>query len=182
MKRSIQAAQDPQRPEIQQPTQQLQPQQPRLTALETPTNATRFILLPATIAGAAATALVDTGSTGTFLSQTFAQRHGISVVKTPDYSAILADGTTAPIAGHTADLSLTIQDHRTSRTHHSKTKLLILPHLDGMDIVLGMDWLQSTTQKSGPARDSSSSRLQKTPLLSAPADISPRPPANKARW
>jgi hypothetical protein len=71
-----------------------------------------------------------------------AHRHGITVVETPDQSAILADGTTAPIAGHTADLSLTIQDHRTSRIHHSKTKFLTLPHLDGMDIVLGMDWLQ----------------------------------------
>jgi hypothetical protein len=101
------------------------------------------ILLPVRVAGSAAIALVDTGASATFMSQEFAQASGIAANPDDSREAVLAEGTTVAIQGRTPDLRVQLTDHRSQRKHQSKVSFHLIPKLDGMDLILGMDWLKA---------------------------------------
>ena len=93
------------------------------------------IIVDVVIAGAPARALVDTGANVSFMSDEFVKSVGIACDNRNAHSASLADGTSVGITGCTPKLSVKLSSVL------SKHKFLVLPNLDGMDVVLGMDYL-----------------------------------------
>jgi hypothetical protein len=77
--------------------------QGRIPTTQAPT-ANRCILLPIHVTKVAATTLIDTGASASFISAEFAQRLGTQFHRTHARRVRLADGTTIDIQGHTKPL------------------------------------------------------------------------------
>jgi hypothetical protein len=84
----------------------------------------------------AATTLIDTGASDSFISAEFAQRLGTQFHRTHTRRVRLADGTTIDIQGRTTPLPCELERLPFSQCFHA------LPNLFGMDLVLGMDFLE----------------------------------------
>ena len=93
------------------------------------------MFLDLAVNGTHARALVDTGANTSFLSRDFASSADIDVRARQTRDVTLADGGTVPMDGVTAPVSLQCGPLRT------QWPLQVLPALDGMDVVLGMDFL-----------------------------------------
>jgi hypothetical protein len=92
--------------------------------------------LPATLLTYPLHALIDSGSSGDFISSTFVQNHNIPTQASPQTSVvILADGTRQETSRMVASASLSIASYKT------EVDLMVLP-LEQYDIILGMPWLE----------------------------------------
>jgi hypothetical protein len=96
---------------------------------------TDTLRLPVTINGINLTALVDSGSTHTFLSEAAVARLGLQVLSQPGLSVKVANGERISSKGQIT-ATLTIGQEKFTTTCYS------LP-LDGFDLVLGVQWLRS---------------------------------------
>jgi hypothetical protein len=83
----------------------------------------------------AATTLIDTGASASFISAKFAKRLGAHFHRTHARRVRLADGTNMDIQGRTTPLPCELERFPFHQCFH------VLPNLDGMDQVLGMDFL-----------------------------------------
>jgi predicted aspartyl protease len=90
--------------------------------------------VPVLIAGKLATALVDTGSTHTFMDLKFSTKINCSTTSNAMEKVIVAGGGELLTGAHVPSISYMIQGHTFSN------EFKILP-LKGYDIVLGGDWL-----------------------------------------
>jgi predicted aspartyl protease len=88
------------------------------------------------IGGTQAVALIDTGSTNTFLDSKFASKTNLTVHTTAAHKVLVAGGGELISAGHIPDCQFKI--HKTAFTHTCK----LLP-LKGYDMVLGANWLKA---------------------------------------
>ena len=88
------------------------------------------------VGGQQAVALIDTGSTNTFLDTEFIKRTKLPVEQTAAQKVLVAGGGELVSAGHVPDRNFTIQN--TKFSHNCK----LLP-LKGYDMVLGANWLQA---------------------------------------
>ena len=83
-------------------------------------------------------ALIDSGASGTFISERFVQQHGLATCKKQDggYDLKAVDGSSLPsVDSETMPLSLVFQKH------YEKVTLDIVP-MAGHDVVLGTPWLE----------------------------------------
>jgi hypothetical protein len=81
-------------------------------------------------------ALIDSGSSGDFISSTFVQKHCIPTQASPQTSVvILADGTRQETSRMVTAAALSIAHY------NAKVDLMVLP-LEQYDIILGMPWLE----------------------------------------
>lgn len=96
---------------------------------------TDTLKLPVSINGITLTALVNSGSTHTFLSDVAVSRLGLQVTTLPDLSVKVANGERISSKGRTT-ATLTIGQENFTTSCYS------LP-LDGLDLVLGVQWLRS---------------------------------------
>ena len=104
------------------------------------------IIVAVVIAGAPARPLVNTGANVSFMSNDFVNSVGIACDTRNAQSASLADGTSVGITGCTPKLSVKLSSVL------PKHKFLILPNLDGMDVVLGMDYLAANDATVHPRK------------------------------
>jgi len=98
------------------------------------------------IAGAPARALVDTGANTSFMSEDFIKSVGIACNTRKSQSASLADGSSVRITGATPTLTVKLSSVL------SKHKFQVLTALDGMDVVLGMDYLSANDATVHPRK------------------------------
>ena len=83
-------------------------------------------------------AMIDSGASGTFISEKFVQQHGLATCKKKDggYELSAVDGSPLPdVDSETTPLSLKFQQH------HEKIVLDVVP-MARHDIVLGTPWLE----------------------------------------
>ena len=95
----------------------------------------RLLILRGSISGAPARFLVDSGSTGNFVSAAFLAQHGFQPTPTDAKDVILADGTL-----HRSDTSLDSVKVRLG-AYRGKVSLRALPLGSDYDVVLGKPWL-----------------------------------------
>ena len=93
-----------------------------------------------------ARALDDTSANVSFMSDDFVKTVGIACDTRSALSASLADGTSVGITGCTLKLSVKLASVLL------KHKFLILPHLDDMDVVLGMHYLATHDARVHPRK------------------------------
>lgn len=85
--------------------------------------------------------LIDSGSSGNFISSSFIEKHKIKTVKTREqYKVTLADGSVQPSRRKIHSAPLSIEEY------NSKEDLIVLP-LSGYDSILGMPWLTKNNPK-----------------------------------
>ena len=86
-------------------------------------------------------ALIDSGSSGDFISSTFVQNHNIPTQPSPHTNVvILADGTKQATSNMVTAASLSIANYSAA------VDLMVLP-LSQYDIILGMPWLERTNPR-----------------------------------
>ncbi|XP_039778416.1 uncharacterized protein LOC120645728 [Panicum virgatum] len=86
--------------------------------------------------GATMVALIDSGSTHSFISDAMALRVGLVPTPRPGLSVGVANGDRVPIASVCRGVSMTVEDEQFSADFY------VLP-LEGYDLILGCDWLHS---------------------------------------
>ena len=92
--------------------------------------------LRATIGGAVMIALIDSGSTHSFISDTSAHRVGLKPVPRPGLSVVVANGDRVPTTGVCQGAHMDIAGEPFS------IDLYTIP-LVGYDLILGCDWLRT---------------------------------------
>lgn len=80
-------------------------------------------------------ALVDSGSSHTFVHMNFIVKTSCPTVNNPLETVVVAGGSTLQTGSHTVDTPYTIQGRKFSNSFR------VLP-LKGFDIILGCDWLE----------------------------------------
>lgn len=81
-----------------------------------------------------ATALIDSGSTSTFISPKFVSKAGLEIVNNDPIPVKVANGGTLYTGARCVDVPYMIQQHQFISTFR-------LLNLKGYDIVLGCDWI-----------------------------------------
>ena len=88
------------------------------------------------IRGATMVALIDSGSTHSFISDAMALRVGLVPAPRSGLSVCVANDDRVPTSGVCRGVSTTVDDEQ------FLTDLYVLP-LEGYDLILGCDWLRS---------------------------------------
>lgn len=100
------------------------------------TSAKKTIRLQATIEGKPVLILIDSGSSGSFISARIAKELQLKTVPVEQVQVVVADGAKLPSATAVPDVIWHCQQHVFSST-------LRILELQGYDLILGMDWLEA---------------------------------------
>jgi hypothetical protein len=100
------------------------------------TAAKKTIRLHATISGQPVLVLIDSGGSGSFISQKTVASLKMSTKPVPEVQVVVADGAKLPCNTAVSDVVWTCQNNVFSST-------LRVFELQGYDVILGMDWLEA---------------------------------------
>ncbi len=101
----------------------------------TPSTSHSLIKVPAELNGRPAVVLIDSGSTGNFLSHSFVQKHGVPTHHSQHTQSVdLADGSRRCSSEEARSVSVR------AGSYGDKQDFVVLP-LSGYDAILGMPWL-----------------------------------------
>jgi hypothetical protein len=95
-----------------------------------------LLTFQATIAGKAATVLIDSGASSCFINSSFVQQHSLPLTKltNANTSVTLATGVKVVASHRVSEVEIRIQSYQ------DKMELIVLP-LGAYDVILGMNWL-----------------------------------------
>jgi transposase InsO family protein len=98
----------------------------------------KLIHLEGTVCDQPARCLIDSGSSGNFISTAFVDRYGLDVATSPafEHSVTLADGSSQKTQGAVSGAPICLSTYRDS------LDLYCLP-LGGFDVILGLPWLEA---------------------------------------